>query len=72
MSEKMRITNSHRRDGLSFENFQHFVYQVKNRKKVLVYGPDYVVMSRNLYDELTRTPDPEIVFDESLAAEGEK
>lgn len=61
---------SGRRHGLTFENFQHFVFQVKTRKKVLVYGPDYVVMSRPLYDALTRAPDPEIFFDESLTSDG--
>lgn len=55
-----------RKHGLTFENFCHFIAQVKTKKKALIYGPDYVVLSRPLYDALTRIPDPEIFFDEMI------
>lgn len=58
-----------RSNRLSFDLFTKFIFQVKTKKKTLIYGPDYVVMSRNLYDELTRAPDPEydkgVWFDEA-------
>lgn len=55
-----------RRNGLTYENLMLFLVQVKMRKKAIIYGPDYVVLSRPLYDELTRKPDPEIIFDDLI------
>ena len=58
-----------KRYGFQFKNFCEFIYQVKNGKKALILGPDYVVMSTNYYNELKKEvlerPLKKVWFDES-------
>jgi hypothetical protein len=56
------------RFGKAFAQFTDFVLQVKTGKRALIITPDYVVMSKNIFDELSKPiGNPEIIeFNEEV------
>jgi hypothetical protein len=60
----LKIFNG-RRLGVSFENFCLWIATVKSGKRAIIHGPEYVVMSRNIYEELVKPPEP-IIFEDEL------
>ncbi len=45
-----------RRPGKAWASFLAWTEQVRQNKRVLVYGPHYVVVSREVWDEMTNKP----------------
>lgn len=55
-----------KRSGQNFETFLRFMFEVKNGKKAIIHGLDYIVMSRNLYEEITKSKPSQIFIDEEI------
>jgi len=49
---KQIIYHGGRRGMKTFLTYQSFIMSVQSGKKSIVYGPDYVVLSRNVYDKM--------------------
>ena len=47
-----------RRSHKSWLAFQSFIKSVKEGKKCIIYSPDYVVISKNVYDEMIHKLNP--------------
>lgn len=46
------IENNARRMGKSYQMFSSFVSMVRSGKEAIVFGPEYVVISKNKFDSL--------------------
>ena len=48
-----------------FEIFTRFIEEIKKDKRCIIYGGEYVILSRNVYDEIVKEPEfKSIQFDE--------
>lgn len=48
------------RSGKNYESYLHFIESVKRGEKSIVFGPDYVVLSKAGYENLIDYHHPEI------------
>ena len=57
-----------RQAGKAYSQYMQYITQVRSGKKAIVMGPEYVVMSMNMYKELTKPPpgftSDRVVYDE--------
>ena len=55
----------------TFNIFMHFIQEIRSNKKCIIYGKDYVVLSRNVYDEMIKKLNPSeyqtVSYDEEVA-----
>ena len=49
-----RVVSPPFRYGKDFKQFCEFRKQIIQRKKTLIVGPDYIMMSRSHYDEIVK------------------
>jgi hypothetical protein len=67
MPNKKQFLQSPRRDGKNFQTFLWLCETIRLKKTSEIHHPNYVVMSRERYNELIKKAYPskcEIVFDE--------